>query len=88
MVFVLVGLGVFMVVRLTSEVVEVPPGVLIALSIIWAAAGLALTSEHLWWAPAVAGIAFGFYRVDQLVQALRDWVRVQVLRGPTRRTGL
>ena len=85
MVFVLVGLGVFVVVRLVTEAIEASSPIIIALSIALAAAGLALTSEHVWWAPAVAGIAFGFYRADQLVQALRDWVRVHVLRGPTRR---
>lgn len=85
MVFLLVGLGVFVVVRLFTEAIDAPPAFIIALSIALAAAGLALTSEHVWWAPAVAGIAFGFYRADQLVQALRDWVRVHVLRGPTRR---
>jgi hypothetical protein len=85
MVFVLVGLGVFMVVRLLTEAIEAPSWFFVALSIALAAAGLALTSESPWWAPAVAGIAFGFYRADQVVQALRDWVRVRVLRGPTRR---
>ena len=72
MVFVLVGLGVFMVVRLCSEAVEAPSYVFVALSIIFATVGMALTSESPWWGPAVAGIAFGFYRGDQVIVALRD----------------
>jgi hypothetical protein len=85
MVFVLVGLGVFMVVRFITEAIEAPSWFVVALSIVLATAGMALTSESAWWGPATAGIAFGFYRADQLVQALRDWIRVQVLRGPSRR---
>jgi hypothetical protein len=85
MVFVLVGLGVFMVVRVATEGITAPAWFYMALSIALACGGLALTSESPWWGPAVAGIAFGFYRGDQVIVALRDWIRVRVLRGPSRR---
>jgi len=85
MVFVLVGLGVFVVMRAITEGLTAPAWFLILVSVGLASAGLAFTSESPWWGPAVAGIAFGFYRLDQVLTAIRDWIRVQVLRGPPRR---
>jgi hypothetical protein len=85
MVFVLLGLAVYMATKVLREWIIVPKWALLLAIVGMSALGLFIARENAGWCLAVAAISGFAYRLDGLLGALRDWFRIQVLRGPTRR---
>jgi len=83
--FVLIGLGVWVVVRILKEEVTAPDWFFMALAVGFSALGLWWTDWSPLWCPVVAGFAHGWHRVDGLFQSLVDRVRIgNLTRGPRR----
>ena len=89
MVFLLLGLSVYVGMKVLMHVIEVRfwwAKVFWYLSVIGASAlALWAAGENPAWCLAVAGIAGLWERVDHILGGVRDWIRVSVLRGPPRR---
>lgn len=85
MVFLLVSLSVYMVMKVVEEVVTAPTWFLLVLSVALAGAGLYLAGENPGWCAAVAALAGFWALAEALVLALRDWARVSVLSRGVRR---
>jgi hypothetical protein len=84
-IFALVGLGVWYVVNLLKEEITAPPWFFLVLTIGLSALGLWWAGENPLWAPAVAGFALGWQRLDEIVVFIRDWIKLAPLRGQPRR---
>lgn len=85
MVFLLVSLSVYLIMKLVEEVVSAPPWFLILLSVGLSAAGLALAGGNPGWCAAVAALAGFWALAEALLLALRDWARVSLLSRGMRR---
>lgn len=85
MVFLLVSLSVYLIVKLLSEVTSAPEWFYILVSVGLSAAGLALAGDNPGWCAAVAAVAGFWSLLEALVLALRDWARVWVLSRGMRR---
>ena len=85
MVFLLVSLSVYLVMKLIEEFVSAPPWFLIVLTVCLSAAGLALAGDNPGWCAAVAAVAGFWALVEALLLALRDWARVSLLSRGMRR---
>lgn len=81
----LISLSVFKATQLLREFFEVPSWVLIVATVVLSTAGLWIAGENPGWGLAIAALAGFAHRADSLTQAVRDWVRVQVLSGGRRR---
>jgi hypothetical protein len=82
---VLVGLGVFIVLRPLKEVVTAPSVFWMVIAIAFSALGCWWADENPLWCFAAAGFAHFWYRLDQIVEYLRDWVKLAPLRNQPRR---
>jgi len=88
-VFFLLAGAVYYAVKILQQMLELRTGyaklvwylVVVAVS----ALGLWIAGENPGWCLAVAALAGLWERTDHILGAVRDWIRVQVLRGPTRR---
>ena len=89
MVFILLGLSVYWATKILQTAIDLRTGYakLVWLCIIVgiSALGLWIAGENPAWCLAVATIAGLTERTDHILGAVRDWIRVQVLRGPPRR---
>jgi hypothetical protein len=83
--FLLLSFGVFAALRLLDEFITVPTWFFILLAVGLGVGGVLIAGEPWWTGPGVAGLAFAWRAVEELLTAWRDWLRMQVLRGPTRR---
>jgi hypothetical protein len=83
--FALVGLGVWFTVRMLREELQAPDWFVMALVIGFSAAGLWWAGENPLWCFVVAGFAHFWYRLDEIVVYIRDWIKLTPLRDRNRR---
>lgn len=82
---VLVSLGVYVLSRLYDEYLTTPTWFFFTL-LIGVSVGAVLIPGEPWWTGfAAAGLVLGWRAIEEVLTALRDWLRMQVLRGQTRR---
>lgn len=83
--FVLVGLGVFVVVRPLQELITAPSWFFMALAIGLGCLGCWWAGESALWGPVAAGFAHFWMRTEEVLVYIRDWVKLTPLRDRNRR---
>jgi len=82
---VLVGLGVFTVIRPLREVITAPDWFWMVVPIGFGCLGCWWAGENPLWGASAAGFALLWYRMDVILQFLRDWIKIAPLRNQPRR---
>jgi len=83
--FVLVGLGVFAVIRPFQDVITAPPWFFMVMAIAFGCLGCWWAGESVLWGPVAAGFAHFWWRLEQVVAFIRDWVKVAAVTRVSRR---
>jgi hypothetical protein len=83
--FILLSLGLFVILALVDEFLTVPTWFFILLSVAIGVGSVLIAGEYWWTGPGVTGLAIFWRAFHELLTAARDWLRMAVLRGPTRR---
>jgi hypothetical protein len=83
--FVLVGLGVFVVIRPVHDLIMAPDWFFMVLAIGLGCLGCWWAGESAAWGPAAAGFAHIWYRLDQVLGHIRDWIKVASVTRTIRR---
>jgi len=88
-VFALVALSVYWAQKILQEVLDLRTGyaklIWLCITVGISALGLWIAGENPAWCLAVATLAGLIERTDHILGGVRDWFRMQVLRGPPRR---
>jgi len=83
--FVLVGLGVFTVVRPIRDFVTAPKAFFELVAIGFGCLGCWWAGESPLWGPVAAGFAHFWWRLEQVVSHIRDWAKVASVTRSMRR---
>jgi hypothetical protein len=82
---ILISLGVYVILRLYDEYLTTPIWFFFILVIGLSLGGVLIAGDSWWWSFGTAGLVLFWRAIEEVLTALRDWLRMLVLRGPTRR---
>jgi hypothetical protein len=78
--FAMAALGVYATMRLLDAVMDAPQGFLPAVEMGISLLAAWLVGEAVWWGPTIAGLAYGWSLVADLLLYIVAWVKLAPLR--------